>query len=127
MVLVIICLSCLSFCNKPTIPASIFLIFDDSEPIAKTDFNPSFANLATRANILTNAVVKITTAGPLRKVPIVLNRPFTKAFPFSGSRALSKNSVNLVASPSKFSKSGPKVTDPILSANEVSPAIKVLI
>ena len=125
--LVIIFLSDLSFCNKPTIPASIFLIFDDSEPIAKTDFNPSFANLATRANIFINAVVKITTAGPLRKVPIVLNKPFINTLPFSGSNALSKNSVNLVVSPIKFSKSGPNVTEPILSAREVSPAIRALI
>ena len=108
-------------------PASIFLILADSEPIEKTAFKPSLANLATSPKILTNATVKITTAGPLKKLPIVLKRAFIKVLPFSGSKALSKNSVNLVVKPIKFSKRGPNVTDPILSASEVRPATKALI
>ena len=95
--------------------------------MAKTDFSPSLANLATKAKILINAAVKTTTAGPLKKLPIALNKPFIKVLPFSGSRALSKNSVNFVVNPIKFSKSGPNVIDPILSARDVNPCTNTLI
>ena len=70
--------------------------------------------------------MKTTTAGPLKKLPIVLKRPFIKVLPFSGSKALSKNSVNLVVKLNKFSKRGPNVIDPILSANEVNQQLKHL-
>ena len=77
--------------------------------------------------ILTKAAVNITTAGPLKNEPIVLNKPFTKIFPFSGSRALSKNVVTFVVIPTKPSSNGPKVILPILSAKLVKPTTKELI
>ena len=83
-------------------------------PIANKAFNPSPANLATSLNIFIKAVVNITTAGPLKKDPIALNKPFIKTLPFSGSKALSKNSLRLDAIPNKFSRSGAKVIVPIL-------------
>ena len=85
------------------------------------DLNPSAANFAINCDIFTNAAVNITTAGPPRKLPIALKNPLMKTLPFSGSKALSRNSVNFVATPTRFSIKGPKVTEPILSAKLVSP------
>ena len=48
-------------------------------------------------------------------------------FPFSGSNALSKNSVNLVAIPTKLSRTGPKVKLPTFSAKLVKPTTNAFI
>ena len=110
-----------SLCNRPTMPLSIFFILSACVPIVNKLFKPSAANLATSLNIFINAAVKIATAGPPKNDPIALNKPLIKTLPFSGSNALSKNSENFVAMPTKFSTNGPKVIVPIFSARLVKP------
>ena len=65
--------------------------------------------------------MNITIAGPPRKLPIALKNPLIKVLPFSGSKALSRNSVKVVAIPTKFYSKGPNVIVPTFSAKLVRP------
>jgi len=71
--------------------------------------------------IFANAAVNITIAGPDKNADIALKNPLINVLPFSGSKALSRNSVNFVARPTMFSNNGANVTVPIFCARLVTP------
>ena len=88
---------------------------------------PSFANFITVLNILKNATENTANPGPDKKDPITLNKPCTKALPFSGSKAESKESDKVVAIPTRLVKRGPKVILPNFSAKLVTETVNSFI